>query len=304
MDRRITVLRNLLISMRPRQWTKNVFVLAGVVFARELGSIVAIAESLLAFVLFCLASGAVYLINDLVDIERDRAHPVKRNRPLASGRLQPRDAVLAAVVVIAVAILLAFLLLNVTFGAILLAYFILMLVYSFILKNIVLIDVFTIAMGFVLRAIAGAVAINVSISNWLLVCTILLALFLGLAKRRHELLLLEDTASGHRRILQEYSPALLEELISVVSSTTVIAYSLYTFFGPTQEETIPYPYAGRIPYMMLTIPFVIYAIFRYMYLVYQKNKGGSPEEILLRDLPFLANLMLWGVSVLVFLYVL
>jgi len=292
--------------MRPRQWSKNVFVFGGIVFARELFVPAALVKAVLAFVLFCMVSSAVYLINDMVDIERDRAHPTKRNRPLAAGRLRPATAVTAAVVLVVVALPLA-LLLNLPFGGgpnfpfalTLLAYFGLMQAYSFVLKNIVLLDVFAIASGFVLRAVGGAVAIPVFISPWLLVCMVLLALFLGLAKRRHELILLNDEAGTHRRILREYSSALLEEMISVVTASTVMAYSLYTFYpflAHNVEEKAPYPY------MMFTIPFVIYAIFRYLYLVYQKNRGGSPEEILLRDVPFLVNILLWGLCVLVILY--
>lgn len=295
------MLRYLFISMRPRQWTKNVFVFAGVVFSRELfKNPLALAEALLAFALFCMASSAVYLVNDYADIERDRAHPIKRTRPIAAGLLNPRVALLAAVILIAVATPIAFLM-NPYFGGILLVYFGLMLSYSFLLKNIVIVDLFAIAAGFVLRAAGGAVAIEVSISPWLLVCMTLLALFLGLAKRRHELLLLENGAVSHRYILQEYSAGLLEEMISIVTASTIMAYSLYTFFG-TEWETMPYRFTNRIPYMMLTIPFVIYAVFRYLYLVYQRNSGGSPEEILLGDVPFLINLVLWAVSVVVILY--
>lgn len=297
------VLRDLLLSTRPRQWTKNVFVFAGLVFAGKLFDPILLAESLLAFALFCLASGAVYLINDVADIEKDRAHPVKRNRPLASGRLRPQAAIIAAVVLIVVAVPAAFRL-NRYFGGLLLTYFLLMLAYSFLLKKIVILDIMTIAAGFALRAAGGAVAIGVPISPWLLVCMVLLALFLGLAKRRHELLLLENNAGQHRGILREYSTVMLEEMISVVSASTVIAYALYTFFGPEHQVTLPYAYTQRIPYMMLTVPFVIYGIFRYLYLVYQKKSGGSPEEILLHDLPFLTNLLLWAVAVVAILYTL
>ncbi|MBN1484850.1 MAG: decaprenyl-phosphate phosphoribosyltransferase [Chloroflexia bacterium] len=280
--------------MRPKQWTKNVFVFAGVVFSRSLLNPAAMAKSLLAFTYFCMASSAVYLINDVVDIEGDRIHPSKRNRPIASGRLRPGLAVGAAIGLVTVSLALAFWL-DLIFGLVLLAYFGLMVAYSFYLKNVVILDVFALAFGFVLRAAGGALAIQVAISPWLLVCMLLLALFLGLAKRRHELILLNNDASRHRRILQEYSPALLEEMVSVVTASTVMAYSLYTVFAPNLPKE-PYPY------MMFTIPFVIYAVFRYLYLVYQKDGGGSPEEILLRDLPFLFNLLLWGGVVLVILY--
>lgn len=291
---RCKVLRYLLLSMRPKQWTKNVFVLAGVVFARELFNPVAASKAILAFTFFCMASSVVYLINDVVDIERDRAHPVKRNRPIAAGRVPPRLAILTAVVMALLSLGLAFWL-GLVFGIVLLTYIILMVLYSFYLKNVVILDVFAIAFGFVLRAAGGALAIQVEISPWLLVCMLLLALFIGLAKRRHELILLNNEASLHRRILQDYSPALVEEMISVVTASTVIAYSLYTVFAPTVPKE-PYPY------MLFTVPFVIYAIFRYLYLVYQKDGGGSPEEVLLRDLPFLVNLLLWGGAVLAVLY--
>lgn len=295
------MLRELFISMRPRQWSKNIFVFAGIVFSGELFNYpLALAEALLAFAVFCMASSSVYLINDLVDIERDRLHPTKRNRPLAARRLDPRVAILAAVLLILAATPVAFLM-NPYFGGVLLAYFGLMLAYSFLLKNIVIVDIFAIAAGFVLRAAGGAVAIGVSISPWLLVCMTLLALFLGLAKRRHELLLLEHGASAHRTILKEYSARLVEEMISIVTASTVMAYSLYTFFG-ADWETMPYRYTGQIPFMMATIPFVLYGIFRYLYLVYRRNSGGSPEEILLGDIPFLINVALWGVSVVVILY--
>jgi len=295
------VLRELFISMRPRQWSKNIFVFAGVVFSGELfDHPLALAEALLAFAVFCMASSSVYLINDLIDIERDRLHPTKRNRPLAAGRLRPRVAVAAAVILIAAATPVAFLM-NHYFGGILLGYFSLMLAYSFLLKNVVIVDIFALAAGFVLRAAGGAVAIEVSISPWLLVCMTLLALFLGLAKRRHELLLLEQGASAHRTILKEYSAQLVEEMISIVTASTVMAYSLYTFFG-ADWETMPYRYTGQIPFMMVTIPFVLYGIFRYLYLVYRKNSGGSPEEILLGDIPFIVNMLLWGISVVAILY--
>lgn len=286
--------RDLLITMRPKQWSKNIFVFAGVVFSQNLLDLEILAKSGLAFVLFCMASSAVYLINDVLDIERDRAHPTKRTRPVAAGRLRPSAAIVTAVLLLLVSAPLAFWL-SVPFGIILLLYFALMQAYSFYLKNIVILDVFTIAMGFVLRAAGGALSIPVLISPWLLVCMILLALFLGLAKRRHELILLNNEASDHRSILQEYSPPLLEAMISVVTACTVMAYTLYTVFAPNLPHD-PYPY------MMVTIPFVIYAIFRYLYLVYQRDGGGSPEEILFRDLPFLVNLLLWGGSVLVILY--
>jgi 4-hydroxybenzoate polyprenyltransferase len=299
---KMAMFRDLLTTMRPRQWSKNVFVLAGVVFSRELFNPVSLTRSMLALVLFCMASSAVYLINDVSDIERDRAHPVKRNRPLAAGRLRPLTALLTAALLIAIATPSAFFL-SPLFGATLLVYLGLMTLYSFALKNLVILDVLTISLGFVLRAVGGTLVVGVVISPWLLVCMILLALFLGLAKRRHELLLLETGAGEHRRILQEYSSAVLDQMITVVSATTLMAYTLYTYFAHREPGmTTEIPYIPDVPFLMFTIPFVIYAIFRYLYLVYQKNKGGSPEEILLHDIPFLIDMVLWGLSVLVILY--
>jgi 4-hydroxybenzoate polyprenyltransferase len=292
------VLRDLLISMRPKQWSKNVFVFAGIVFSRELFALPALGKALLAFFLFCMVSSATYLLNDVRDIARDRAHPIKRNRPLASGRLRPAVAIAAALLLVAISFPIGFIL-NLPLGVVLVIYFALMQAYTFRLKEVVILDVFTLAAGFVLRVVGGAVAISVMISEWLFICMLLLSLFLALAKRRHELLLLSDGAGSHRPILAEYSPALLEEMLSIITASTVMAYSLYTFFA-TNLQDLGYPF----PYMMLTIPFVIYAIFRYLYLVYQKNGGGSPEEVLLRDIPFLVNLLLWGGAVVTILYLL
>ena len=245
-----------------------------------------------AFIIFCLLSGAVYMINDVVDIEKDRLHPKKRFRPIASGELGVKPALIAAIILTAISLIAGFAL-SASFGLVAATYFVLQLGYTFSLKHIVLIDVFAIAAGFVLRAIAGAVVIQVAISPWLYIVTILLSLFLGFSKRRHELVLLSDQASNHRQILQEYTPELLEEILAVVTSSTIMAYSLYTF----TYDKLPKNHA-----MMLTIPFALYGIFRYLYLVHLKNEGGSPEEILLGDKPFLINVLLWMASVVVILY--
>ena len=287
------VLRQLLKTMRPKQWTKNAIVYAGVVFDIHLNQLQPMVQATLAFILFCAISSAVYLLNDLVDIEKDRQHPRKRLRPLPSGKLKVRYAIIALVVLVAVAIPAAFLL-QVYFGLVLLGYFVMQIAYCFYLKNVVIIDVFTIAAGFVLRAVGGAVVIGVVVSPWLLVCTMLLALFQGLSKRRHELILLADGAADHRRILQEYSSELVQEMISVVTSSVVVAYSLYTITA----DNLP-----KNHLMALTIPFVLYGIFRYLYLVYRKDEGGSPEELLLKDTPLLACIMLWGVSCIAILYI-
>ena len=287
------MLRLLLKSMRPKQWTKNVFVLAALVFDRKLFQTEYLLHTLAGFAIFCLISSAVYLINDLVDIEKDRMHPVKRNRPLASGQLPKSTAVIAAVALIAVC-LPASLALGVNFAVISIGYLVLMVAYSFVLKNLVIIDVMTIAAGFVLRVAAGVVLVDVErFSPWLYICMTLLALFLGFSKRRHEIALLADDANNHRTILDQYSLRLLDEMINVVASSTVIAYSLYTFFAPN----VPSNHA-----MMLTIPFVLYGIFRYLYLIHIKKEGGSPEELLLKDRPFFLNVLLFGIAVVGIMY--
>lgn len=290
----LAVLREVVRSMRPRQWTKNLIIFLALPFSVNqywhLSQVPTVArmmlESLAAFAVFCLLSGAVYLVNDLTDMEKDRQHPFKRNRPLASGRLGVGNAKAALAVLLLVSLPGAFLV-NWVFGVVAVVYFTIMLGYSYQLKHIVLVDVLTIAVGFVLRAVAGAIAIEVPISPWLYVCTILLALFLGLGKRRHELLLLEGDAALHRQILDEYSAQLLDQLIVLVGAGTLMAYSLYTFSAKYAPEN----YA-----MMLTIPFVLYGIFRYLYLIHIRNEGGSPEEILLSDRPMVVDVGLWLAS--------
>lgn len=274
-------------AMRPRQWTKNLIIFAALVFAERPVGPKDIVDATVAFLIFCVLSGSVYVINDFLDLEADKVHPVKSKRPLASGKLAPVPA-LSVAVVLSVASLGGSTAVSPGFALAGLAYFGLQLAYFFALKNMVILDVMSVAAGFVLRAVAGALAIAVPISPWLLMCTILLALFLALGKRRHELVLLSDGAQEHRRILKEYSAPLLDEMISVVTSSTVVAYTLYTFFSET---------AHRTPYLMLTVPFVLYGIFRYLYLVHQKEMGGSPEEILVTDRPLLLNVFLWFAAV-------
>lgn len=285
--------KEVLKTMRPRQWSKNVFVFAALVFDEKLFRSGPLLKTLAAFVIFCLLSSTVYLINDLVDIEKDRQHPTKRNRPLASGRL-PRQVAIAAAVLLALVSIPASFALETTFGFISVTYLLTMIVYSFWLKNMVIIDVLTLAVGFDLRVAGGVAVVHVErFSPWLYICMTLLALFLGISKRRHELQLLEGNANSHRAILSEYSLKFLDEMTAVVTSTTVIAYSLYTFTAPNMPSN---------HLMMLTIPFVLYGIFRYLYLVHQKNLGGSPDELLLKDMPLLADFVLWGLAVIIFLY--
>ena len=285
-------MRGLIREMRPRQWSKNLLLFFGLIFAQKLTDPYLLGLATAGFVVFCAASSAIYIVNDLVDLDRDRHHPVKRNRPLAAGTVTPIQAVVLAVVLLVFSIVGAFAL-RPEFGVITLAYIALMVAYSFWLKHIVLIDVFAIAAGFVIRAVAGAIVVGVPISPWLYVCTVLAALFVALAKRRHELLLLSTGAGRHRRILEEYSPELLDQLITVVTAATVMAYSLYTF----SAENLPKNHA-----MMLTLPFVLYGIFRYLYLMYMKNGGGSPEEVLMKDAPFLVNAVLWMATAVAILY--
>jgi 4-hydroxybenzoate polyprenyltransferase len=285
-------LKMLLKTMRPKQWVKNVIVYAGVVFAGKVFDVRSLGLATLGFILFCAISSAVYLLNDLVDIEKDRQHPRKKFRPLASGALKKNTAIATMLILLAVGLPLSFYA-QPLFGLTILAYFVMQIAYCFYLKNVVILDVFTIAAGFVMRAVAGALIVQVIVSPWLLVCTMLLALFLGLAKRRHELVLLADGASDHREILKEYSSELVQEMISVVTSSVVVAYSLYAITAPNLPKN---------NLMALTIPFVLYAIFRYLYLVYRKDEGGSPEELLLKDIPLLVCIMLWGLTSITILY--
>jgi 4-hydroxybenzoate polyprenyltransferase len=280
--------------MRPRQWTKNLFVFIPLFFDGKLTDPQSVLRASAAFVLLCLMSSAVYIMNDLADIENDRQHPIKKYRPLPAGQLNSTVAAVAAVF-LAAGSLVAGYLLEPMLGAILLLYLLLQVSYTLWLKNIVLVDVLVLAAGFVLRIAAGVVVIDVQrFSPWLYVFGGFLALFLALGKRRNELVLLGDNAGNHRSILSEYNLELIDELLGIVTTSSVVAYSLYTFLA----EGLPTNHA-----MMLTIPFVLYAIFRWLYLIHVKQEGGAPEEILLRDRPLQASLVLWAIVVFVALYV-
>lgn len=287
------MLKALFLSMRPKQWSKNVIIFFGLVFSRHVFDLDMLFTSLVAFILFCMLSSAVYLINDVADLEKDRMHPLKRKRPVAAGMISTRIAIFAAALLLLVSLPGAFLL-GWVFGLVATAYVLLMFGYCFGLKHIVLVDVFVIAGGFVIRAVAGAVAIAVPISPWLYVCTVLGALFIGLGKRRHELLLLNDDATKHRRILEDYTAPMLDQMITIVTATTVMAYSLYTFTA----DNLPSNHA-----MMATIPFVLYGVFRYLYLIQLKNGGGHPEEMILTDRPLALDVLLWIVTAVAILYV-
>ena len=280
-------------TMRPKQWAKNVFVLAALVFDDKLFMPSFLARAFAAFCLFCAISSAVYLINDVADMEKDRQHPGKRKRPLASGQLSPNTAVMTAVVIIAMALPLAYLL-DPTFAAIAFGYLATITLYSLRLKNIVILDVIIVATGFVLRVAAGVVVVDATrFSPWLVLCMVFGALFIAISKRRHELVLLSDSANAHRRIFSEYSLALLDEMTRLVTACTAMAYSLYTFSAPN----LPQSHA-----MMLTVPFVLYGLFRYMYLVHIKGEGGAPEDLIFEDKPLLLAIILWGLTVVGILY--
>jgi len=280
-------------SMRPGQWVKNTLVFAPLIFAMRVSDPEAVVRVALTFVLFCLLAGGVYLINDVLDRDRDREHPLKKERPVASGALPARTAAAAGTAAVFLAIA-ASLFLSLGTALTLAGYLALNFAYSRHLKNLVIIDVMAIAAGFLLRVVAGAQAIPVSVSFWLLLCTGLLALFLAFGKRRHELLLLEADASTHRPILDEYSPYFLDQMIGVASTSTVIAYALYTISPDVQEKL-------GTSWLSLTIPFVLYGIFRYLYLIHQKDQGGDPTETILTDPPLLVNILLWVVAVLLLL---
>jgi 4-hydroxybenzoate polyprenyltransferase len=285
----------LIRTMRLKQWDKNGFVVVPLIFDHKLFDLNHVTSIVLGFFLLSLTSSAVYIMNDLVDIERDRAHPTKRNRPIASGQLS-RGVALAAAIIIVLAVLPLAYLLKPMLVAVIVAYLALQIAYSFKLKHMVVIDVMAIAAGFVLRVAAGVVLVGpvVRFSPWLYLFTTMLALFLGFGKRRQEILLLQDKANTSRKILAEYNIALLDELIVIVSATTVLTYALYTF----SAEGLPPDHT-----MMLTIPFVVYIIFRYLYLIHVRGEGGAPDEVLLTDKPLLAAVILGGISIILILYV-
>lgn len=299
----------LALAMRPKQWTKNLALFVGIVFAQRLFAPSLFERAGVAFVIFCFASSFTYLLNDLLDLENDRQHPIKCRRPLASGALPVSWAIAAmGTLLLLCAALTAFIFIipsekpdifaslgggSLLFALTVASYLLLMVLYSVRLKHVVLLDVFIIASGFVLRILAGAVVIPVEISPWLYLVTILLALFLALNKRRHELVLLQEQAGNHRQILKEYSLPLLDQMITIVTAATLMAYSLYTFEGPTGNHRL-----------MITIPLVLYGMFRYLYLVYMRMEGGSPEEVLLRDRHMLGTVILCTAVIIIVLYVL
>ncbi len=281
--------------MRPKQWTKNVIIYAGLVFDGQLLIPDSFFRVTVSFVLLCLAASTIYIINDLVDIERDRQHPKKKYRALPSGQL-PVSVARAAAVIIPISITIIATLYSLSFSLILVIYIILNIFYSFRLKHIVLIDVMTITAGYVLRVAGGVLVIHVAkFSPWLYAVTALLALFLAISKRRQELVILADGASSARPIFKEYNLPLLDEMLRTVTTATLIAYILYTIEAPSVLL------AGT-NLALVTVPFVMYALFRYLYLIHVKGEGGAPDEVLLRDRPLQVSIFLWGVSFLLILY--
>lgn len=280
-------------SLRPKQWTKNGFIFAALLFDVKLFQLEPLVKTILGFILLCLISGTVYLINDLVDIEKDRQHPSKKNRPIPSGQIPFGAAVIVATLLTAICLPLSFLL-DGWFGLIVTSYWLLQISYSFVLKNIVIVDVLTLAAGFVLRVAGGVALVHAErFSPWLYVFTVLLALFLGLGKRRQELVLLKNQASNSRSILNEYNLPLLDEMMAVVTAGTVMTYAFYTFSAPNLPSN---------HLMMLTIPFVIYGIFRYLYVIHVQGNGGAPDEVLLIDRPLQISIGSFILSVFAILY--
>ena len=287
-------IRDAINSMRPTHWIKNLFIFAPLIFSLKLFDFFLLLKTVAAFLLFCILSGSLYILNDLFDREEDKLHPKKSKRPIASGTISKSEAISIFFALSIIGLFLAFWL-NKYFFIAALVYFVLQIAYSIKLKHVVIVDVFIITFGFVIRVVAGGLVIEVPISSWLLICTMLLALFLAMSKRRHEIVLLEDMASNHRPILKEYSPYLLDQMIAVVTASTLIAYCLYTISAETVEKF-------GTTNLVFTVPFVLYGIFRYLYLTHQKGKGGSPESLIIKDKPLLINILLWAGTVFFILY--
>lgn len=270
--------------LRPKQWTKNLLLFAALLFSFEEIRTETITAVVVGFLLFSLVAGCVYILNDYVDRERDKLHPTKKFRPIASGQVQPAHALMFGIALLVLSLGAAFTM-NPLFGVLCIVYFLLNVSYSFVLKHLVILDMMTIAAGFVLRAIAGGVLIHVPFTPWFLICTMLLSLFLAIGKRRNELTLLEGNTGSHRKVLDNYSITLLDQFNTIVTTATIISYSLFTF---TSDRTI---------HLMWTIPLVIYGMFRYLYLIHMKNQGGSPDRVLFEDKPILITVILYVVSV-------
>jgi 4-hydroxybenzoate polyprenyltransferase len=276
--------------MRPKQWIKNFFVFAAIIFSGNLLNVDLIVKNILTFVTFCITSSVIYVLNDIVDVEKDRCHPVKKNRPIASGRIKMVWAEIFDVILFAVVVFVSLKWLNAKVFAVMIIYIVINVLYCFKLKNVVIIDVMVITFGFVLRVESGSLSTGVSVSPWLFLCTILLSLFIALNKRKSEIVTLKDRSGNHRKILEQYSIQNIDKMLTIVNPSILMAYSLYTF-SSVQSRTI-----------MFTIPFVLYGMFRYEYLVDKENIGGKPEDVFGKDKPFLINMILWILSVLIIIY--
>jgi 4-hydroxybenzoate polyprenyltransferase len=291
---RVTAVRDVVRLLRPMQWSKNTVVFGALIFSKHLFDPHGLALVTGAFLAFCAIASGAYVMNDLRDCERDRQHPLKALRPLPSGRVTRGTAVVLAVLLMATGLTGAALL-NLGFAVLAFLYLALQVAYTFWLKEVVILDVMAIAAGFVIRAAAGGVVIDVPVSPWLIICTFLLMLFLGFSKRRHELILLEGRATDHRTSLREYSPYFLDQMIAVVTASTVVAYAIYTVSPEVREKL-------GTDKLYLTIPFVLFGIFRYLYLVHQREEGGNPTQLLLTDQPLLVDVLLWVASAALLLY--
>lgn len=276
--------------LRPKQWIKNLFVIAPLIFAKHVFEYDYIVKIIAAFILFCFISSSVYVLNDIIDCDKDRLHPKKKNRPIASGLISKAEGIVLLVITLPLVIGVSFYV-DSFFGLVILLYFMNNVLYSYKIKHMVILDVMSIAVGFLLRVIGGGLIIKVNISPWILLCTLLLSLFLGFSKRRNELVVLEMGAENHRKILEEYSLEFIDNMLSIVTASTVMAYCLYTFSANNGNFR-----------MMITIPFVLYGIFRYQYIIYKKKEGGSPEDTVLSDMPLMFSILLWGVISIVILY--
>ena len=282
-------LRSMIALLRPNQWIKNIVIFGALIFAREFTDWVNVSRAFYAFVIFCLLSSTIYIVNDIIDRDTDRSHPLKKGRPLAAGAISPPTAWVMAAVIGAIGLALTSTMPRpVIYTALVFLAF--NALYSLVLKKIVIIDVRAVAVSFVIRAVAGSFAIAVPNSSWLVACAFLLALFIGFGKRRHETVTLGEDAGSHRVSLKKYSPYFLDQLIGVVTASTVVAYTFYTLSPEIKQKL-------GVSHLELTIPFVLYGVFRYLYLIHQEEKGGSPTEVLLSDIPILINIVLWFLSV-------
>ena len=280
--------------MRPKHWVKNFFVAAPLVFAHKLNDSAAVYQAILAFIGYCSIASSIYVLNDYIDLDRDKAHPVKKHRPLPAGKVTTRAVLALGAFLMMLGIIIS-LSLNQNYRLVLGAYFAMNVAYSNWFKQAVILDVMVIATGFVLRVLAGSAAIDVPASSWLLMCTFLLALFIGFGKRRHEIVVLEGQADNHREVLTHYSPYFLDQMISVVTASTVMSYALYTISPDTIRKF-------GTENLIFTTPFVLYGIFRYLYLVHQKEQGGDPASIVFSDKPLMLNIIFWGLIVIGLIY--